>query len=96
MKLTEEQFSDLENAFAQFCEGLESFKDICQSIMTDHEYNQFKYNILGHIEPLVSENHEWMTMSSDTMNAIVEQAENEYDREDYIDEDDDHIDDEDE
>lgn len=54
---------------------LGEFKQIARDTMTASEYQQFKYRTLGHIEPAVSKETEWVTRYS-SLDSLEEVAEN--------------------
>jgi len=57
-------------------ELVDEFKQICRRTFERQEYDQFKYRTLGHLEPAVNDNHEWMTKYSsiDSLAKVAEKA----------------------
>ena len=42
---------------------VDEFKRICKNSMGDDEYESFKYDVLGRLEPAISDEHEWASNS---------------------------------
>ena len=63
-----------ENLQDQFDEFIEKFNDITRTIranLSSNAYERFRYNILGHIEPYIKEEHEWMVMPCESLESYV-------------------------
>ena len=63
-QISTEDAERLKEIAEEIAQLLNEFKGICRSCMSKSAYDQFKYRTLGHIEPTVSEDHEWMTSYS--------------------------------
>ena len=76
MNISKEQAERLVELSRVILENLNEFKSICRETMERQEYEQFKYRTLGHIEPVVSEDHEWVTTYSsiDSLEKVAESA----------------------
>ena len=64
MTITQAQADELKEIVEQMKEGLENFKAICRRTMSASEYQMFKYRTLGHLEPGLVEDSEWVTTYS--------------------------------
>ena len=73
---------DLENAqrlnelVGEIAERMDEFKQICRTAMSSNEYQQFKYRTLGHLEPGLLNDSEWITSYSaiDSLEKVAENA----------------------
>jgi hypothetical protein len=84
MNVTQEQANRLVELREEIQERLGEFKQICRETMHKSEYDQFKYRTLGHIEPVVSEETEWVTRysSTDSLESVAANALNDVVEED--------------
>jgi hypothetical protein len=54
-------------------ELLQEFKDICKKKMTQNRYELFKYRTLGHIEPVISKENDWLPdMGIDSLEEVAD------------------------
>lgn len=83
MKITQENADRLDELATTMQESLSEFKEICKESMSPSEWNNFRYNVLAHVEPGVGNDHEWFSPHTKTLTDIVELA-----REDATSEDD--------
>lgn len=58
------QAERLQEIVAEMTELLNEFKQICRQNMEPNQYQDFKYRTLGHIEPALMEETEWVTTYS--------------------------------
>jgi len=75
MNISTEDAGRLNEIAEEMATLLGEFKDICRHSMSSNEYQQFKYRTLGHLEPGISDDHEWMTEYS-SIDSLVKVAEN--------------------
>ena len=76
MNITSESAERLQELVQIMQESLDEFKHICKTAMTSSEYQQFKYRTLGHIEPALFEDSEWVTSYSsiDSLEKVANNA----------------------
>jgi len=76
MKITSKNAEHLLELVGEIKERAEEFKELCREAKTPREYELFKYNCLGHLEPAISEDHEWFVKYSGitTLEKIAEDA----------------------
>jgi hypothetical protein len=76
MNINKEDAERLGEIVKEINERLDEFKHICRTSMSANEYQQFKYRTLGHIEPAVMKETEWITRYSsiDSLEQIAENA----------------------
>lgn len=64
MNISSDDARRLQQIQSEMVELLNEFKDICRSAMTPNEYQQFRYTTLGHLEPSLMDETEWVTTYS--------------------------------
>ena len=76
MNIDKETASRLQEITGDMSNLLDEFKSICRRAMTSEEYRLFKYRTLGHIEPGLLENSEWVTTYSsiDSLEEVANKA----------------------
>ncbi len=76
MNISSDQAERLTELHREIHDRVEEFKQICRETMETREYQQFKYRTLGHLEPGVSEDTEWVTKYSsiDSLEKVAEKA----------------------
>lgn len=76
MNIDKENADRLQEIVQEMSKLLGEFKSICKDKMTREEYNLFKYRTLGHIEPALLEESEWVTQYSsiDSLEEIARKA----------------------
>jgi hypothetical protein len=76
MKISKDNAERLRQIALDMVELLSEFKQIARSSMSSHEYEQFKYRTLGHLEPGLIEDSEWVTSYSaiDSLEKVAENA----------------------
>jgi len=79
MNISQEDADRLGELQQEIAERLDEFKRICNRAMTRSEYERFKYNTLGHIEPATFNGSEWVTTYSSlkSLESVAEQANSE-------------------
>lgn len=87
MKISPSQAQRAHDIAQEISNLVAEFKDLARSVMSSGEYEQFKYNTLGHIEPGINKDTEWMTRYS-SIRSLEQVAEDMEDEANPIDEDD--------
>ena len=64
MKISNENAERLGEIATEMAVLLDEYKNICRRAMEPQEYQQFKYRTLGHIEPVLNDDSEWVTKYS--------------------------------
>lgn len=62
--ITAEEAERLQEIAREVAELVDEFKGICRRCMSGPDYEHFKYRTLGHLEPAITEEHEWATRYS--------------------------------
>ncbi len=75
MNITEEQGRRAMEISEEMIALLDEFKKLAKSVMTDSEYQNFKYNTLGHLEPGLITDHAWFTGRGSSIKSIQYVAE---------------------
>lgn len=73
MNISKDDAERLQELHAEIDERVTEFKQICRSAMSSGEYQRFKYNCLGHLEPGLSEDNGWAGHHL-TLEKVVERA----------------------
>jgi hypothetical protein len=75
MNITPEQGKRAQEIAQEMAELLAEFKALARTVMEPAQYNQFKYRTLGHLEPGLLEESEWVTRYS-SLDSLEEVARN--------------------
>lgn len=76
MNISKDDADRLGEIATEMLKLLNEFKTICHQAMSLGEYQQFKYRTLGHLEPGLTDESEWITTYSsiDPLNKVAEKA----------------------
>lgn len=64
----------LKEIVSEMKELLDEYKGIVKYKMDKSEYERFRYNTLGHIEPLINSDHSWVTSRYSSQESLEEVA----------------------
>ena len=76
MNIDKESAERLKEITEEIIDLLGEFKHTVRNAMTSEEYNRFKYRTLGHLEPGLMEDSEWVTTYSsiDSLESVAQDA----------------------